>query len=151
MKPEEYIESRVDNQMAWFEKKSAWNKKKYISIKTFELLIAVSIPFLAGIAKSNEYILIAVGMMGVSIAGLEGIQSLYKFQDLWVQYRMTAEILLQEKMLFITKTEEYEGDNEEAFKLFVQKIESTLASETSKWRNQVGKTESKKKKANNIE
>ncbi|MEO1050031.1 MAG: DUF4231 domain-containing protein [Bacteroidota bacterium] len=141
MDKDTYLKSRVDNQMAWFSKKSGWNQKRYKIIKTVEVSLAVIIPFLAGLsgsANSNNglgWTSVAIGILGVFIAIGEAIQSLYKFHENWIQYRMTKEVLQHEKMLFLTNTGAYNKKPEDSFKIFVERIENILAQETNRWKN----------------
>jgi uncharacterized protein DUF4231 len=138
-----YLSDRVDDQINWYSKKSKFNQNRYKLLKTIMILVSVTIPFLAGLIKGESDILkIAVGVGGILIAGIEGILSLYKYQDLWLQYRLTAEMLGREKILFITEAGQYEN-NPNAFKLFVKQAESIMGSENQAWlESQMKETES---------
>jgi len=57
--------------------------------------------------------------------------ALYQFQENWTAYRSTCESLKQEKYLFLTKTEPYNGSD--PFPLFVQRVESILSKERTAW------------------
>ena len=46
MSPEEYLQERLDDQINWYDKKSAWNQKWFKVLWTIEILFAVAIPFL---------------------------------------------------------------------------------------------------------
>lgn len=128
-----YLSNRVDDQINWYSKKSKFNQNRYKLLKTIMILVSVTIPFLAGLIKGDSNILkIAVGVGGITIAGIEGILSLYKYQDLWIQYRLTAEMLGREKILFITEAGQYEN-NPNAFKQFVKQAESIMGSENQAW------------------
>ena len=128
-----YLSDRVDDQINWYSKKSKFNQNRYKLLKTIMILVSVTIPFLAGLIKGESDILkIAVGVGGIMIAGIEGILSLYKYQDLWLQYRLAAEMLEREKILFITETGQYEN-NPNAFKQFVKQAESIMGSENQAW------------------
>jgi hypothetical protein len=100
-----------------------------------EISCAAIIPFLVGfisdINSAGIYLKILVGALGAAIAILTGIQSLFRFQEHWVQYRSTAEALKREKIFFQTKVGAY-GDDK-AFVLLVQQVESILSAEQGGW------------------
>lgn len=135
-KQEAYIKERVDDQIKWFNDKSGFNQRRYKLFRTIVIILSVSIPFAAGYIDSETYlgnvIKIAVGVAGVLIAVLEGIQALNKYQENWVQYRTAAENLIQEKMLFATQSGIY-ANSETPFSEFVARVEGVLSSENKKW------------------
>lgn len=131
MNVEEYLKNRVDNQIEWFNKKSGAYKRYYNILRMLELVIAGLIPFLTGYV--DLYILIkpTIGLMGVLVGLIAGILSLFKFQENWIQYRSACESLQSEKYLFQTNAAPY--DTDQAFHIFVQKVESMLTGENRAW------------------
>ena len=69
--------------------------------------------------------------MGVAVALITGLVTLYRFQENWIEYRTTAETLKHEKYLYLTRSAPYDGDN--AFHRLVVTIESTISKETTAW------------------
>lgn len=88
---------------------------------------------------------VAVGLLGIMISILAGLQSLNKYHELWVQYRGQAEALLREKLLYVTRADKYELGGDAAFRLFVQEVESILSTELMQWKTLMLRTEDKKK------
>ena len=132
MNQDEYIKNRLDDQIRWYDGKSQWNQKKYKQLRVFEFVAAASIPFLTGYMTVNApFISFTVGLLGLIIAAITGVVTLYKFQENWVEYRTTCESLKHEKHLFLTKVEPYDGD--EPFPLFVQRVESLISKENTNW------------------
>ncbi|MEM9885695.1 MAG: DUF4231 domain-containing protein [Bacteroidota bacterium] len=132
---EQYIKTRVDNQINWLDRKSSFNQKRYKLYRTLVIILSISLPFLTGYAdmeKYGPYIKFGVGVIGVIIAVIEGIIVLQKHQENWVQYRATCETLRQEKMLFTYKAGEY-AKSTTPFQDFVLKIESILGNENKQW------------------
>lgn len=128
-----YLAKRVDDQIAWYEKKSKFNQDRYKLLKIIVIILSVSIPFLTGLINSETDILkIVVGVAGVIIAGVESILFLNKYQDLWLKYRLTAELLKREKIIFATQSGIYENKSN-AFKLFVNRAEAIMSEENSAW------------------
>jgi hypothetical protein len=131
MNEDEYIKTRVDGQIDWYNRKSEANQRWFRVLRIVEIVAAASIPLLAGYADTLAPIKLVVGSLGLLVAVIAGVLGLYQFQELWTGYRTTCEALKQEKYLFITKTEPY--DELEPFPLFVQRIENLISKEHSSW------------------
>jgi len=132
MNQNEYIENRLDDQIDWYDRKSQWNQKIYKRLRVFEFTAAASIPFLAGYSAINpDLINFSVGLLGLTIAVVTAVVTLYKFQENWVEYRTTCESMKHEKHLFMTNVTPYDGEN--PFSLFVQRIESLISRENTSW------------------
>jgi len=129
---EQFLKERVDDQINWYDKKSQFNQRCYKWLRVGEIVAAAAIPFLAGyMSDKNPAIPVVVGLLGCIIAIIAGIVALYQFQENWVEYRTTCESLRHEKYLFLTQTEPYNVDN--PFSLFVQRVESLVSTENTKW------------------
>jgi hypothetical protein len=132
MDAEEYVTARLEPEISWYDKKSAKNKLANTCSKIVEIVCAAIIPFLAGYAKSgHESISIAIGILGVAVAGSAGISALLKFQEQWIKYRTTAESLKKEKYLFQTKVEPYNVDD--PLSVLVQRVETLVSQENTNW------------------
>lgn len=132
MTPQGYIDERLDQQIAWYDRKSKINQKRYRVMKLMIITISVLIPFLAGlIDDTTAWIKIAVGLGGVMIALLEGILSLYKYQETWLEYRTTAEALKREKIMFVTQSGPYE--EEKTLNHLVERAEAIMNKENQGW------------------
>ena len=145
MDEKNYLKERVDGQIAWYDKKSMWNQKLYKRLRILEIVVAAFIPFLTGYFSDElSFIKIVVGGMGVLIAVIAGVVSLYNFQEHWIEYRTTAETLKHERFLFITKTPPYNSDD--PFPIFVSRVESLISTENSKWPQRIQAIDKKNRK-----
>lgn len=135
MTDQDYIAQRIDDQIKWYSSKSRWNKKRYTNIKTLIIILSVSIPFLTGLIGDDEqmafWLKIAIGISGILIAGGEGILSLQKYQDNWMEYRQASETLKREKLLYLTQSGPYRGGA--TLPQLVERIENFTASENKNW------------------
>lgn len=132
MTPEEYIQERLDGQIAWYDQKSGWNQKRFKLLRIVELIFATSIPFLVShVTNDTEILKYIVGFMGVCVAVVSGLATLYKFHENWTEYRTTAETLRHEKYFFLTKTAPYDKDYR--FELLVARVESIISRENTTW------------------
>jgi hypothetical protein len=134
MSPEEYIRDRLDDQITWYDKKSQFNQKWFKRFRVVEIVFATSIPFLVSyITNDTNSLKIIVGAMGVCVAALSGLVTLYKFQENRIEYRTVAETLKHEKFLYLTKSAPY--DKADAFHPFVERVEAIISKENTNWAN----------------
>lgn len=133
MEEEEYFEQRFDNQMDWYSKKSSDNQKMYKGLKTFELISASLIPFLSGVMDKLPYAHWVIAFLGISIAILSSVSSLYKYHENWLTYRSTSEALKHEKILYLTQVVPYNIEDKERFELLVSRAENIMSNENSDW------------------
>lgn len=138
MENTEYIEQRVDAQINWYDRKSQTNQRAYKWLRVYEITAAAMIPFLSGYSDRSE-VKFSVGLIGVTIAIVSGALALYHLQENWVQYRSASEALKSEKYLYLTQAPPY--DTDQAFELFVQKVEALISKENSGWQQVVQKSE----------
>ena len=133
MQEQEYITTRLDNQIAWYDTKSQLNKRRFTALRTAELVLAASVPFVVGLITPNnlmalKFLAQALALLVVIVAGLV---SLYRFEELWFEYRTTCESLRHEKLLYITKAKPYDID--QPFPLLVRRVEAQISREHSVW------------------
>ena len=141
MTEEEYLSERLDNQLNWFDTKSVVNQKHHKRIQLIEIVFAAAIPFIAGLGEFIPHYQIIVGLLGVAIAVSAGVAALNKYQENWITYRTTAEMLKREKYLYLTKCSPYdEGD---AFCHLVERVEGLLSNENSQWSANLKKSQEK--------
>ena len=130
---EENLETRVADQLQWFDKNSKKNKRWFMHLKVIEIVLSLCIPFLAGyLTTGNAGWNVAVGLLGVVIAAIAGILTLVKFQENWIEYRKVSEALQAEKFLYLAKSGPY-SRKKVVFSLFVERFEGIIANSNLKW------------------
>ena len=123
---------RLNDQLSWYDRKSADNQRRYKQIKVAQLVLAGSIPVFALVGDTWGRWVTAI--LGASVAILEGLQQLGQYNNLWVSYRATAEQLKHEKFLFLAKSGSYRDLGEaEALKQLAERIEERVSTEHAKW------------------
>jgi len=142
MDEETYLKERLEDQINWCDKKSQLNQKLFKWLRIIEIVAAVLIPFLAGyISQSVSKIKFVIGLLGVIVGVIAGVVSLCKFHEHWIEYRTTSETLKHHKYLFLTKSSPY--DDENAFNVLVENVESFISKENSNWQNLQKESEQK--------
>ena len=143
MTEEEYLKERIDDQIAWYGKKSAINKTYYYWSNGLVIVFAALIPFLAGF-RTNDYDLpkYLIAAFGVLTATFTGLAALLKFQEKWTKYRITAEALRREKLLFKTATSPY-NIGSASFNVFVRNMEGIMSNENVGWTQIINKKDDK--------
>lgn len=132
MNEQDYIKNRVDDQFDYYDNKSIHNKKMYQFYKVIVILLSVSIPLMTGfITDDTTWLKVAVGVAGVIIALIEGIQSLYKYHDNWLHARNAAEFLKREKIYYATKSGPYATGG--SLQKFVERVEAFTSEENKSW------------------
>jgi hypothetical protein len=140
----EYMESRLDDQIAWYDRKSLANQAAYKRLRLVEIIAAAMIPLLAGYVDRAEAIGMLIGALGLIVAVLAGIMGLFRFQESWGEYRTVAEALKQEKYLYLARAAPYDG--EAPFESLVARVEGLLSSETEGWTRTIRKATEKDQK-----
>ncbi len=144
MTEEEYITERLEDQLNWYDKKSAVMQKCHKRVQLIEITFAGLIPFVPALDDKipEDWVHIIVGLLGIAIAVSAGMAALNKYQENWIAYRSTAEMLKHEKYLYLTKSSPYD-DSDEAFQLLVERVEGLISKENSQWSVNAKKQEKK--------
>lgn len=132
---EKYLKDRVDDQIGWYDRKSGTNKKWFYRCRSLVIISGALIPLMVGYADENmAFFKYIAGFLGVVVVVSEGVLSLKKYRENWSIYRMTAERLKREKLLFENGIgEDYGSGDEKAFRSFVVRAEQIMASENEEW------------------
>ncbi len=130
----ETVLARFEYHRKFYSNSSREQKSKYQRIKLVQVILASAIPALVTYQDANGYVRIAAMAAGVLIAILEGAQQLYQHQENWTKYRKTQERIKRERALFDAVAWKYNlPDENERLKLFAERIEEIVSSETEEF------------------
>ena len=119
---------RLEDQIAWYDRKSGENQRWFKRLKTCQIVTAAAIPVAAGVSAPVWL----VGGAGASIVVLEGLQQLQQYQQNWSTYRSTCERLRHEKFLFLARAGAYAtASDPEA--LLAERVEGLVSQEHAAW------------------
>lgn len=124
---DEYIKSRYEPRVEWYDKKAVLYKKLTYLIQIPLIVIAATVPILAAF----KYTLLTV-IFSVTVSAGIGILKFGKFEYLWHNYRTTCEMLQREKIYYDLQIDVYEKA-EDPEKLFIQRVEKILSIEHVRW------------------
>lgn len=139
MNAQSYLKDRLQDQIDWYEKKSSWNQARYKQLQFMAIIFGASIPLLTVLSfdKIEVVIRFLIALFGSAIAVISAVLTLYKFQDNWVKYRATAEALIREKYLFLTKIAPYNEEEEKNLAVLVTRCEAIMSAEQRDWTESV--------------
>ncbi len=126
---------RLEDQIAWYDKKSMTSQRMYKRMKVGTIVAAALVPLSASFSSSFPaawFWPCVTGSLGVLIVILEGLQHLNQYQHNWTAYRSTCEALTHEKFLWLAKAGPYD-DNPKADILLAERVESLISQEHAKW------------------
>ena len=123
-------QDRLEDQIAWYDRKSSWNKRWFRRLKAVQIVAGALIAFCASFREGPLRYL--TGIMGVVVVILESLQGLYQFQHHWIQYRATSEELKREKYLWLAKAGPY-ASAERPDTLLAERVEALLSREQTGW------------------
>jgi hypothetical protein len=124
------IMGRLEDQIAWYDRRSMINQRSFKRFKTVEILSAALIPLLA--ALNPPYALWVTGGLGAAITVLEGMLQLNQYQQNWIAYRSTCESLKHEKYVYLGRASPY-ATAADPHALLAERIESLVSQEHAKW------------------
>jgi hypothetical protein len=124
---EAYISTRFEPERKWYSAKARFNKKWMNTLNVLVILTGAVTPILAAL----QFTLSTVVTSGVTTIGLSLLR-FFKFDELWLNYRSTSEMLKKEEQHFRTLTGPY-AEAAEPGKLFVERIEALISKEQTIW------------------
>lgn len=136
---DDYFEKRLYEQIRWYSKKSKSAKNWYTWISIALITSSAVIPPLSTYSQRLwiRLILILVGCFS-SIAS--GYLCLTRAQEKWITYRITAENLKREEVLYKTGIFPYCFNAKNRLEVFIQNAENIMATENASWLKVASKT-----------
>jgi hypothetical protein len=129
-----YVAERLEKQIKWHSKKSRQNKLKFRFYEIITIISSASIPIFNLIDFGDLATRIITSLIGGTIAVVTGLTQLEKYQENWILYRTSAELLKKEKWYYENDVGEFANlNNIEKNKMLVERVESIVSSETSKY------------------
>ena len=120
---------RLEQQISWYDTKSGSAQRCYKWGKYIVIAASAAISITAMLGWN-----IVAAVLGALITVLEGWQHVNQWHHNWITYRSTCEALRHEKYTYMERADPYDDMSvEEARKLLVERVESLISTEHSKW------------------
>jgi len=119
---------RLEDQLNWYDRKSAEAQRVFKGLKLLQLVAAAAIP-VAAAASAAAWLTASLG--GVVLL-LEGVQQLGQYQQNWITYRSTCEALKHEKFLYLAAAGPY-ASSPDPVRLLAEQIEGLVSQEHARW------------------
>ncbi|NNE65238.1 MAG: DUF4231 domain-containing protein [Pyrinomonadaceae bacterium] len=129
-----YLKDRYEDQMNWYSKKASINKSRYQILQWSVIILSAIVPVMVALEATDKVPGIWVLTIIVSILlaiGTAGVKT-FKFQENWINFRSTAEKLIQEKIFYDGRIGDY-GNTDNRESLFVERVEALISGEGATW------------------
>ena len=132
-----YICQRIEGQIAYYEAKSAQNKKLYHVFSAFTIVANAMVPVCSVFLKTadgNEGLKLLIAALSSFALIATSLLVLFNSKELWNKYRRSANTLSSLLHQYYTHTGVFEGMGaEEAFRLLAKMAETCLDEENKEW------------------
>ena len=122
------VVDRLEDQIRWYDEKSAENQRRFKVLKGLQLVAAAVIPVVATLGLHPG----VPAALGAAVVVFEGFLQLNQYQQNWISYRSTCEALRHEKFLFLGSAGPYSGAGD-GRALLADRIEGLVSQEHAKW------------------
>ena len=119
---------RLEDQIGWYDRKSASNQRWFKGLRVVALIAAGLVPILALVNAHR----LAVAAVGFVLVVVEGLQQLNQYYANWISYRSTCEALKHEKYLFLARAGPYAAAAD-ALVLLAERAEALVSKEHAQW------------------
>jgi Protein of unknown function (DUF4231) len=130
MAVDSYLDQRVEQYRAWYDKRARRCKAWHLRLRVTGLVAGVAAPVLVNVPG-------VLAQVGATVTALTvvltlALEAVLHLREQWRNYRYTEQYLDKERFLFMTAAGPYRGmAPEHAFARFVERVESAIASENS--------------------
>ncbi len=135
-----YVTDRVIRQIHWYDRKGSVNKSGFRWAMAVSILLSALIPVFTLLADSPYELTVKIIITALSscITAISAVSALYRFRELWIQYRTYCEILKSVLHRFFTLCGEFQGLHEkDAFPVLVASCEQYMTKEYQVWATHV--------------
>lgn len=129
----DYVENRYKNQMAYYSKMAGKNQKKYKQFQWILIIFSGITPVLAAFMGKWPDLQIPVVVISAIVAILTAALKTFQYQETWVSYRTTNELLKPEIYYHNFGVGPYAEDGIDRDTLFVSRVETILDKEHINW------------------
>lgn len=132
--PEDYLEGRLKEQLDYHSKQARKNKKNFYALQFVIIITSALVPIVNVIIPGGDLVRLTSSILGGIIVVITSVMQLYKYQENWILFRTTQELLKKEKFLYLNDAGDYaQLDPKEKKRQLVERVEDLVSSETAKY------------------
>ena len=129
----QYVETRYKDQMAYYDKAASRNQKRYKTFQWILIVFSATTPIIAALDIEGIDLKIPVVIISALVAILTAGLKTFQYQELWVKYRTTNELLKPEIFYHEFGVGPYAEEGIDKERLFVSRVETILDKEHISW------------------
>jgi hypothetical protein len=129
----DYVENRYKDQMSYYSKAAGKNQKKYKQFQWVLIIFSALTPILAAFDGKWMSLQIPVVLISAIVAVLTASLKTFQYQEIWVNYRATDELLKPEIYYYNFSVGPYAEEGIDKETLFVSRVETILDKEHINW------------------
>lgn len=123
--------AEFNDQRAWYSRKAGTFKERAqridMAIIGAGALIAV-LPVLKP-ESATHWTAIAASILGGAIVIFQGLHRVFRYSEIWREYRLASERMKREWRMFVNRAEPYDCAETEAQRLYITNLEKIIAEE----------------------
>ncbi len=127
---EYYFESILSGQHHWYSEKASQQKTRHLLLAIAVIVLGALISVLQ-VFSGQAWVAGATAVLGASVAVLRSIDTLLRPNETWQAYRKASEGMKREYRFYLNNADAYAqaGDENAAFRLLVERVETVIAEE----------------------
>lgn len=129
----DYVENRYKDQMSYYSKAAGKNQKKYKQLQWVLIILSALTPILAAFMDRWPDLQIPVVIISAIVAIITAGLKTFQYQEMWVNYRATNELLKPEIYYYNFSVGPYAEEGVDKETLFVSRVETILDKEHINW------------------
>jgi len=129
----DYVENRYKDQMSYYNKAAGKNQKKYKLFQWILIIFSALTPILAAFDGKWVSLQVPVVLISAIVAILTAGLKTFQYQEMWVNYRATNELLKPEIYYYNFSVGPYAEEGIDRETLFVSRVETILDKEHINW------------------
>ena len=128
---QKYFEKRYQDQKKWYATNARLNKKKYLLLQWTVIVLAGLTPILA-LSLTSSYTRWITVLISASVAVGTAALKTFQYQEKWINYRTSAEMLKKEEYFYLASVGDYQKSQNRK-SLFVERVEAIISRENTSW------------------
>jgi Protein of unknown function (DUF4231) len=129
----EYVEKRYKDQVGYYDKAAGLNQERYKTFQWVLIIFSAATPVLAALETTMANLQVPVIIISSLVAILTTGLKTFQYQELWITYRATNELLKPELFYYKFNVGPYAEEGIDKETLFVSRVEAILDKEHVNW------------------